>query len=129
MSIYPDMGDKSFSEADLQFLCSLQAQLSAVENLGLPPLICLLTIAREEGLSVTELAEKTASPQQSVSRYVSLLLGRYQVETMPSPPAALVEQRINPVDPRKRALFLTDDGREVISGLVAISHPASAEPA
>lgn len=124
------MGDKAFSPAEARFLGHLQSQLSAVEALGLPPLICLLAIAQDEGLSVTELSERTGSPQQSVSRYVSMLLARYQLDVTTTPPPALIEQRINPADPRKRALYLSDGGRDVIRALLSISHSvAEAEKA
>jgi DNA-binding MarR family transcriptional regulator len=121
------MGKKCFSAEERQFLGRLQSQLAAVESLGLPSLISLLAIARNEGLSVTDLAEETGLPQQSVSRYVSMLLGRYQLEAMSDSPIALIEQRINPADPRKRALFLTDSGRETIMGVLDISSAFKAD--
>lgn len=97
------------------FLRRLSAALAAAEHLGLPALICLLEIALDEGLSASELAERTGAPQQSVSRYVSMLLGRYQSPNMIEAIEPLIEQRINLVDPRKRSLYITETG----SGLIA----------
>ena len=47
------------------------------DELGLPQLLALLTIATEPGLSVNELAEHLELPQQTASRYVATLAGRY----------------------------------------------------
>ena len=47
-------------------------------ELGLPQLLALLTIANEPGLSVNELAERLALPQQTTSRHVAALSWRYQ---------------------------------------------------
>lgn len=94
--------------------------LRGTEHLGLPALICLLTIGLEDGLSVTELAERTGAPQQSVSRYVAMLLGRYQSEALTTF-EPLIDQRISLNDPRKRALHLTREGRHLVEELLSLT--------
>lgn len=102
---------------ELHELNRLAAALQAAESIGLPALICLLTVALNEGLSVSQLAEQTRTPQQSVSRYVAVLLGRYQMDAG-SNFEPLIEQRISQSDPRKRSLYLTEAGAELIKQLV-----------
>jgi DNA-binding MarR family transcriptional regulator len=86
--------------------------------LGLAHTVCVVTIALEPGISINELAERTGYPQQSVSRYISLLLGRYETVQFSGDFYPLVEQRINTIDPRKRALFLTTDGEKLVDRLI-----------
>ena len=43
----------------------------------MPELVALLAVGVEAGLSVNELSERIGAPQQSTSRYVSVLTGRY----------------------------------------------------
>ena len=79
-------------------------------------LVCLFTIAAEPGLSVKDLADRTGTPQASASRYVSVLLGRYQgLEESPLTP--LILQKISEKDPRRRALFINDHGREIVGAI------------
>jgi DNA-binding MarR family transcriptional regulator len=86
----------------------------------LPQALALIVIAKNPGLSVNELAEKLDQPQQTVSRHVSVLLGRYQTsETIV--PRAFIRQEINVNDPRSRALFLSPDGQSFLKALVADS--------
>src|SRR5947209_1545980 len=83
--------------------------LSPVETeLGLPLLLTLLAIARSPGLSINDLAEQIKIPQQTASRYVSILQGRYQspgrvVSTFVRHPLVLFG--LSPEDPRRRALY------------------------
>ena len=83
------------------------------DQLNLSHLVCLLTIAAEPGLSVKDLADRTGVPKASVSRYVSVLLGRYQ-GLEGKPPTPFILQEISKEDPRCRALFLNDHGREIV---------------
>lgn len=121
MGIYPTMGMKGLNDQDIKALRQLRSGLAAVEGLGLPALICLIAIALQEGISVTELSEQTGAPQQSTSRYVSQLLGRYQTDFAPKPFEPLVEQRISAADPRKRSLYLTDLGASLVRALVRVA--------
>ena len=65
--------DTTRLEAVFQLLRSLQPDI----NLSLA--VTLLAVAREPGLSVNEIAERVDAPQQTVSRYVATLQGRYEM--------------------------------------------------
>ena len=104
--------------ADQRRLIALRDALRPLQDqLGLSRLVCLLTIAAEPGLSVTELAARIGAPQASTSRYVSLLLGRYQ-EEKGEIPAPLISQEVSKERPRQRALFLTDHGFEFVAAML-----------
>ncbi|KZK92439.1 MULTISPECIES: MarR family transcriptional regulator [unclassified Pseudovibrio] len=92
------------------------------DALNLGHLACLLVIQANEGLSVQELADKRETHQSTISRQLKTLctptnrfyrkvMGPIEVEaTFSSGTVAFVEQRINPEAPKKRALYLTEDG-------------------
>ena len=97
----------------------LEALLAAVPgDLALPQLRALVAIAAEPGISVNELPQRIDVPQQSASRYVSVLLGRYQDPMGGAPTRILAEQRISEEDPRRRALFLTLEGTALLATIV-----------
>jgi DNA-binding MarR family transcriptional regulator len=103
---------------DQRQLSALRAALMPLqEQLSLAHLVSLLTIAAEPGLSVKDLADRTGTPQASASRYVSVLLGRYST-TGEKPIVPLITQEISADDPRRRALYLSDHGREVVMTLL-----------
>lgn len=86
--------------------------------INLAQTLALIAIARTPGLSVNELAEKLDQPQQTVSRHVSVLLGRYQTsETIV--PTVFIRQEVNASDPRSRALFLEPEGEALLKALVS----------
>lgn len=117
MSINTESGT-SLPEASVEAIGCLRAVLAAVpQGLGLGPLGALLAVAVEAGLSVNDLAERIGAPQQTASRYVAQLMGRYQESA--EPPVPLLEQRVSVDDPRRRALFLTSDGLAAVETLVA----------
>lgn len=86
------------------------------EQLGLSSFLAFLAIAEAPGMSVNELAEAISVPQSSASRYVSILLGRYQQPDAPLP-LPLISQEISAEDPRRRALFVTPVGRGLFDDL------------
>ena len=91
----------------------IEAVSSIDEDLSLPLLRTLLTVARHPALSVNELAEKMGVPQQTASRYVAILQGRYETlgkSDMAFAKAPLIALDVSSEDPRKRALSLTPDG-------------------
>jgi DNA-binding MarR family transcriptional regulator len=96
-----------------------KALLSLPAGLSLEHAISLLTVALEPGLSVNELADRIRCPQQSASRYASALLGRYRSLVTEIEREPLIVQQINPEDPRRRALFLNENGRDVIDRMIA----------
>jgi DNA-binding MarR family transcriptional regulator len=115
MYLEADMADRSLSEvARLR-----EALLKVGDELSLPMLTALLSIALEPGISVNDLADRIGVPQQSASRYVALLLGRYQTPTGSSVKAPLIYQEINTEEPRKRALHLLPKGRALVESLIA----------
>ena len=95
------------------------------DELGLPQLLALLTIASEPGLSVNDLADRLDLPQQTTSRHVAALAGRYQgmfgadaaEYTARSKLAPLIIQEISQSDPRRRALFISKQGRSLLDAM------------
>ncbi len=115
----------AISHGDQHRLVALRAALMPLqEQLSLAHLVTLLTIAVDPGLSVTDLADRTTTPQATVSRYVSVLLGRYQAPGAKSI-IPLITQEISADDPRRRALFLTDHGRKIVMTILKSSHVAN----
>lgn len=106
------VSEASRLDAIFKAFSKCQAEISLLQVLA------LIVIARNPGLSVNELAERLDQPQQTVSRHVSVLLGRYQMsETVV--PRAFIRQEINANDPRSRALFLSPDGQSLLKAVVA----------
>jgi DNA-binding MarR family transcriptional regulator len=105
------------SHREVSRLDAIFEALSGVQSaVSLPQVLALIAIARHPGLSVNELAELLDQPQQTVSRHVAILLGRYQTsEDVNAPP--FVRQQISASDPRRRALFLSDDGLALLKAL------------
>lgn len=114
------------------------SQLAALANalrplqadLSLSQLLALIAIAVEPGLSVNELADRLNIPQQTASRHVAGLLGRYQLASAEAADARskmdpLIKQEINSEDPRRRALFLSDDGQRLLEKFVSVLEPIS----
>lgn len=111
-------------DAQLGDLKRLRAALANVaDDITLPQLLTLVTVALEPGLSINELAASIDTPQQSASRYASTLLGRYADALNGQAREPLLEQKISLSDPRKRALFLTEAGRKIVSELVKTIWP------
>jgi DNA-binding MarR family transcriptional regulator len=123
-----------FTEQENERLAALSEALSPWQTvLSLSQVLALAAIARTPGLSVNELAENLGLPQQTVSRHVAILLGRYQ--TSPDMPAGsmatLIRQKISATDPRRRALFLSDDGVALIKALTSdtpANRPSTTNP-
>lgn len=106
------------TKKDIERLSGLRLSLGKLQDsISLPQLVALLSIGVEPGLSVNELSERMEIPQQTASRYVSVLMGRYETPTTAQPDRALVIQEVNQRDPRSRALYLTAEGREVLVAL------------
>ncbi len=75
--------------------------------------LCLGEIARHEGLSVTELAQRTGITLSTVSRIVSALSstrGRY---------AGLINVRFSRAEARRKEISLTPQGHTVIRHITA----------
>jgi DNA-binding MarR family transcriptional regulator len=112
----------AFTDQENDRLAALSEALTPWQTaLSLSQVLALTAIARTPGLSVNELAENLGLPQQTVSRHVAILLGRYQTspDTPPASMAALIRQEISATDPRRRALFLSDDGVALLKALTS----------
>lgn len=121
---YPYMGSNPKLRASLisytANVAALRDGLRAVQaELSLPQLVCLLTIASSPGLSVNDVADACGIPQQTASRHVSVLLGRYETVGGGGPAEALIHQGVSDEDPRKRSLFLTQYGEHMVTTLLA----------
>jgi DNA-binding MarR family transcriptional regulator len=90
------------------------------QTVGLPLYLTLLAIAREPGLSINELAERIAVPQQTASRYVASLQGRYDSPGREIGPVPLVRIDISQADPRSRSLHLTPAGSKRLDRLLRL---------
>lgn len=119
--MYPRMSRKD--EVQSNALSATAALLDHVDrNLGLPLTRTLILAAQRPGLSVNELAEFLGIPQQTASRYVAVLQGRYELPSMSSTVSArnpLLTLEVSQLDPRRRAIFLTPEGKKRIEKLLA----------
>ena len=94
-------------------------------ELSLPQLLALARIALEPGLSVNELAERLDCAQQTASRHVAALLGRYQGSLDAQSGAGrsaldpLISQEINKSDPRSRALYPSKQGAALLERIIS----------
>jgi DNA-binding MarR family transcriptional regulator len=100
----------------------LRALRSVGGDLSLPLLMTLVAIAREPGLSINDLVDRIQVPQQTASRYVAILQGRYKIpggaeNTFGNGP--LVSLQVSIDDPRRRALFLTSHGKRRLVRVLA----------
>lgn len=104
-------------DLSLQLAARLKKCLAKAPELSLPQLTALLTIAMRPGLSVNDLADDNGFTQQTASRYVSVLSGRYQSFDTAEPSEALITQSVNESDPRRRALHLTEAGQHLVEAM------------
>ena len=77
--------------------------------------VCLLEIALNEGLSLTDLATKTNMALSTVSRIV----GALSTQRQQGIPYQLVEARVNPNNRRQKEIYLTSQGRSFVKTLTA----------
>ena len=99
----------------------LAAMRSAGTDLSLPLFTTLVAVARDPGLSINDLAECMQIPQQTASRYVAVLQGRYQMPGGGENAAAgkpLLSLQVSAEAPRRRALFLTAQGRARLADIL-----------
>jgi len=73
-------------------------------------IICLGEIAENEGICMSDLAEKTGMPLSTVSRITSAL-------SQKSKPSSynLITVKISPEEKRRKQIFLSPEGHEMIS--------------
>jgi DNA-binding MarR family transcriptional regulator len=112
-------------ELDEVLLRGMLAALEPIQaDLSMAQLLALIRIALEPGLSVNELADRMQCPQQTASRHVAALLGRYETSsesqnTGRSQLDPLISQEISQTDPRRRALFISTQGRTLLKKTIA----------
>jgi DNA-binding MarR family transcriptional regulator len=90
-------------------------------DLNLQLALTLLAVARQPGISVGELADDTQVPQQTASRYVAILQGRYELPGSDGNSFArspLLSLEVSKHDPRRRALFLTTQGSKRLNRIL-----------
>ena len=80
--------------------------------------ICLCEIAKNEGLSLTDLSEQTGLALSTVSKITTAL----SKKTKRGIPYDLLEIRIKPTEKRRKQLFLSKDGRKLITDIERIIH-------
>ena len=89
--------------------------LLEVSSVGLAQLCVLLTVARSPGGSINEAAEANNLTQQTASRYIATLSGRY-AEGDDS--VELLRQSLGSTDPRRRSVSLTPQGEAMVGSLL-----------
>ena len=108
--------------SELRVLEGLRGFVMRSRDLPISSLLTLMTIALRPGLSINELAEALKLPQQSASRYASILLGRAEDQLTALIKSPYISQSINDQDPRKRALNLTPAGIEYLRYIIGDHH-------
>ncbi len=78
--------------------------------------ICLAEISQNEGLSVTQLSEKTGMALSTVSRIVGALSKYRQMGT----PYELVDLVPSPTSRRTKEIYLTPKGKKIINKIVRL---------
>jgi DNA-binding MarR family transcriptional regulator len=100
-------------------------------EIGLPQLLALVAIASEPGLSVGELADRLGLPQQTASRHVAVLSGRYQGmlspfdidNPRPLKTQSLIVQEVSESNPRRHALYISGEGRALLEAVASRLDP------
>jgi DNA-binding MarR family transcriptional regulator len=85
--------------------------------------VCLAEIALDEGLSLTALSVKTGMPLSTVSRIVGALSQQRQKGA----PYGLVRVALSAAERRKKELYLTTRGRNVVTGITTTVTAALSE--
>lgn len=102
---------------ELQHFIRLLRELQKIDSeFPLQYAVCLSEIALQEGLSLTQLSEKTNMPLSTVSRIIGALSKYRQRGT----PYNLVKVTISPNERRKKQIHLTAKGHAVIHGIEEI---------
>ena len=99
----------------------LDAGLKAAEpDLSIPLLRTLIAVFLNTNLSINDLAEAIGVPQQTASRYVAILQGRYQPSDSNSfVRAPLLTHKPSPGDMRRYELKLTPHGAKRIDKILS----------
>ena len=110
------------SALEVARLGALLTALHSIDvDLSLPLLLTLVAVARQPGMSINGLAKRIQVPQQTASRYVAILQGRYHLSSASANSFAdkpLLSLQVSTNDPRRRALFVTSHGDDVLKGII-----------
>ncbi len=99
-----------------QFLLLLRELQKIDPEFPLQYAVCLAEIAMDEGLSLTQLSEKTSMPLSTVSR----IIGALSKHRQKGPPYGLVRVNVSAAERRRKELYLTPRGRAIISSVAAL---------
>lgn len=105
--------DKTINKATDKLLAILREFQVIDTEFPLQYAICLLEISREEGRSLTHLADKTGMPLSTVSR----IIGALSEHRQKGEPFGLVEVRTSKIERRRKELFLTPKGKTIVERL------------
>ena len=78
--------------------------------------VCLAEISMNEGLSLTQLAEKTGMALSTVSRIVGALSKHRQKGT----PFGMIKVQVSSAERRRKELYLTPKGKAIIHSIAEI---------
>lgn len=101
----------------LKALSLLEKFRTLDSEMQMPQAVTLLTVALNEGISLTELTEKTSQATSSASRNVAALSN---VHRAGKPGHGLVLNREDPVERRRKQHVLTPKGRRFLEEVVKI---------
>ncbi len=108
---------KSRKRQPMAYMLDTLREFQKIDNeFPLQYAVCLIEISMNEGLSLTELAQKTNLPLSTVSRIITAL-SRYSRKGSTH---HFIEARVCPDERRKKQLYLTTGGRKTIQRLSAI---------
>lgn len=85
--------------------------------------VCLCEIAMDEGISLTTLSQRAGMPLSTVSRIVGALAQNRQCGT----PYDLVRVTLSNSERRKKELYLTMGGKNLIGSLIGIIDEAASD--
>lgn len=110
-AVHSPAGSVGFTLSSLGYAVARRFQ-ATLAPLGLEPreFALLRTLAPREGASQQAIGEQLQIPPSRMVAFVDALEAR-----------GLLERRANPSDRRARALFLTDEGRELLSRAFALA--------
>jgi len=89
-------------------------------DFAMPMVLVLLEVAQADGITVTQVVQRTGLTQASASRHCRGLTAQ---RTANVPGFDLCEWRPDPNDFRSKRLFLNSHGRRLIQQLEQITHP------
>lgn len=102
---------------EIKHFLSLLRELQKIDaEFPLQYAVCLAEISMNEGMSLTHLAERTDMALSTVSRIVGALSRHRQS----GKPYGLVRVAISSSERRRKELYLTEEGRTVMSGIAKI---------